>query len=174
LKCDQCKVSFDSYDQPKFLPCHETICSPCVVKIEKEAVNKMFKCSICLEEHFVPKNGFPIDKTKYALITAEPIEVSRGENYERLQDNLDQVKSKAKLLWSECENGVEIIKEHYNEQIRLIQLSTESKIEQMNKLSDELIAFIREYEKEYLNKHESTKVDINKILRLTVSLKRKV
>ena len=73
------------------------------------------------------------------------------------------------LLWSDCENGNDIIREYCNEHIRLIQLSTENKIEQINKLSDELIAFVREYERtcieSYSNKNKSViKEDINKII----------
>ncbi len=62
LKCDQCKEPLNAYDQPKFLPCGETICSSCVVKIEKVAFNKKFKCNICLEDHSIPDNSFPINK----------------------------------------------------------------------------------------------------------------
>jgi len=107
------------------------------------------------------------------IISAEPMEISRGENYERLQNNLNKVFSIVKLFCSDYENGTDIIKEYYcNEQIRLIQLSTEKKIEQINKLSDELIAFIKEYERSciesYLNKNKpSIKEDINKMIQET-------
>ena len=40
LKCDQCQESFNLYDQLRFLPCYETICSICVGKIEKKAISK--------------------------------------------------------------------------------------------------------------------------------------
>lgn len=53
LKCDKCKIPFSSYDQPKSLACGETICSACSVEIEKEAINKKFKCILCLEEHTI-------------------------------------------------------------------------------------------------------------------------
>ena len=169
LNCDYCKVIFNDYDQPRFLPCGETICSSCVVKIEKVAFNKKFKCNICLEDHSIPDNGFPINKKICALITVEPMEISRGSEYERLQNNLNKVKSIAKLLWHNFENGTDVITEYCNEQIRLIQLSTENKIEEINKLNDELIAFVKEYEKtcieSYLNKNKPTiEEDINKII----------
>jgi hypothetical protein len=147
LKCDKCQVPFNSYDQPKFLPCHETICSACVVKIEIEAFNKKFFCSSCLADHYIPHNGFPINKHVYYLITTEPIEMTRGENSELLQENINRILSIGNIILYDCENGINTIREYCNEQIRLIQLSTENKIEQMNKLSDELIAFVREYER---------------------------
>jgi len=168
LKCDKCQVPFNSYDQPKFLPCHETICSACVNKIEKEAINQKFKCILCLEEHTIPNNGFPINKKIYALITTEPMEISRGNEYEKLQENISKVVSICKIIWYDCDNGTDIIREYCNEQIRQIQLSTENKIEQMNKLSDELIKFVREYEKKcvesYLKKKNSLKEELNKII----------
>ena len=173
LKCDQCNVPFNAYDQPRSLPCGDTICSACVAKIEREATNQKFKCSICKRDHYIPEEGLALNKKICALITAEPMEISRGENYERLQNNLKNIKMISQLLWSDYENGVDIIKEYFNEQIRLIQLSTENKIEQIHTLSDELIAFIREYEKDciqsYLNKHESTKVNMKKIIKETES-----
>jgi hypothetical protein len=129
LKCDQCSILFNEYDHPKFLPCHETICSNCAIKIEKEAINKKFKCNICLEDHYIPNDGFKLNKTKYDLIKCEPIEISRGYEYERLQENLKKVETKANLLSFESENGIDIIKEHCNELVRFIQLSTENKIE---------------------------------------------
>ena len=55
-------------------------------------------------------------------------------NYE--QNNLNKVFSKVKLFCSDYENGTDIIKEYCNEQIRLIQSSTENKIEQINKLNE--------------------------------------
>jgi hypothetical protein len=85
LKCDKCQVPFNSYDQPRFLPCRETICSACYVKIEIEAINKKLFCSSCLADHYIPHNGFPINKMIHDLITTEPMEMSRGENPELLQ-----------------------------------------------------------------------------------------
>ena len=40
----------------------------------------------------------------------------------------------AKTLFSDCENGVDLIKEYCMEQIRLVQLAAEYKIEQIQKL----------------------------------------
>ena len=176
LKCDQCKTPFDEYCQPKFLPCFKTICTKCERNIHKDEINKQFKCGVCEKYHFIPEVGFVVDETKYALITAECIEISRGENYEQLKQNLNKIESIVKLLWRDYENGIDLIKEHCNEQIRLIQLSTENKlhitnenkIEQIYKSSDNLIEFVEYYERQciesYLNKYQSLKEDINKIV----------
>ena len=63
LRCDECKESFDSYDQPRILPCGETICSTCLLKIEKRAMSKRFKCSLCLADHYIPDNGLHLLKS---------------------------------------------------------------------------------------------------------------
>jgi hypothetical protein len=85
LKCDQCNVPFNAYDQPRIISCGDTICSTCVIKIEKESVNKKFKCGICMKDHRMPEEGFPINKKISDLINAEPMEISRGKEYEKLQ-----------------------------------------------------------------------------------------
>jgi hypothetical protein len=170
LKCDQCKVAFNPYDQPRFLPCGETICSTCMFKIEKETINRKFKC-VCLLDHYIPDNGFPINKKIYELLTAEPMEISRGKEYEKLQENLNKLQSIAQTLGSDYETGTYLITEYCNEQIRLIQLSTENKIEQINKLSDQLIAFVKEFERNfieyYLDKNKLLKEEIFKIINET-------
>jgi len=177
LKCDQCKLPFDEYCQPKFLPCFKTICTKCEMTIHKETINKQFKCGVCEKYHFIPDDGFALNEKIYELISAECIEISRGENYEQFKQNLNKVESIVKLLWRNYENGIDIIKEHCNEQIRLIQLSTENKlhisnenkIEQIYKSSDNLIEFVEYYErqciKSYLNKYQSLNKDINKMIK---------
>ena len=136
--------------------------------IQKEAINKRFKCVVCAKDHYIPDDGFVLNEMAIKIISAEPMEISRGENYERLQNNLNKVLSIVKLFLSDYENGTDIIKEYCNEQIRRIQLSTENKIEQINKLNDELIAFVKDYERmcieSYSNKSMLIKEGLNKII----------
>ncbi len=82
--------------------------------IQKEAINKQFKCGVCAKDHYIPDDGFVIDETKYALISSEPMEISRGNEYELL--NLNKIQSITKLLWSDYENGTNIIREYCYEQ----------------------------------------------------------
>ena len=161
LKCDKCKAPFDEYCQPKFLPCFKTICTTCELTIQKEAINKRFKCEVCTNDHYIPDDGFVIDETKYALIKAEPMEISRGENYDKLNLNLNKLETLFRMLKDGSDNGIDKIKEHCDEQIRLIQLSTENRIEQINKLNDELIEIIRDFERKciqsFLNRSNEIK-----------------
>jgi hypothetical protein len=168
LKCDLCKIPFNDYCKPKFLPCFKTICTTCEMNIHKEAINKQFKCSVCEKYHFIPDDGFALNEKIYELITAEPMEISRGESYERLLDNLNKVESIINIISYDCENGEDKIKEHCDEQIRKIQLSTEKTIEKINKFNEDLIAFVKEYEKmciqSYSKNNKSLKEEINKIV----------
>ena len=38
-----------------------------------------------MKDHRMPEEGFPINKKISDLINAEPIEISRGKEYEKLQ-----------------------------------------------------------------------------------------
>jgi len=168
LKCDKCMIPFDEYCHPKFLPCFKTICTTCELTIHKEAINKRFKCGVCTNDHYIPDNGFTLNEKIYDLIAAEPMEISRGENYDNLHLNLNKLESLFRMLKNGFENGIDKIKEYCFEQIRLIQLSTENRIEQINKINDELIETIREYERKciqyFLDKNEQIKNSLDKLI----------
>jgi hypothetical protein len=168
LKCDSCNHPFDEYCQPKFLPCFNTICNTCEFNINREAINKWFKCGVCGQDHLIPDNGFTLNKKIYDIITVEPMEISRGENYDSLHLSLNKLETLFKMLKNDCENGIDKIKEYCDEQIRLIQLSTENRIEQINKLNEKLIKIIREYERKcvqsLLNKNDQIKQSLDKLV----------
>jgi hypothetical protein len=150
LKCDQCNLSFDEYCQPKFLPCFKTICTKCEMTIHREAINKRFKCEVCSKDHLIPDDGFVSNEMAFKIITTEPMDISRGENYDKLELNIDKIESLARKLKSDFENSIDKIKEHCLEQMRLVQLSTENAIEKLHNLNKELIDMIAEYEKKYI------------------------
>ena len=68
LECNKCKNQFNEYDQPKTLPCENTICATCEFTIQKEAANKGFKCSICTQYHDIPDNGFVLNNEIYSFL----------------------------------------------------------------------------------------------------------
>jgi hypothetical protein len=72
----------------QIFPCFKTICTTCELTIQKEAINKRFKCTVCLTDHLIPDDGFVLNEKILQLIVTEPIDISRGENYERLKNNL--------------------------------------------------------------------------------------
>jgi hypothetical protein len=92
LKCDQCKQKFDHYCQLRFLP------TTCVSRIDREAVNRKFKCGICLNEHQTPEDGFALNEKIHDLLTSEQIEISRGKEHDQLEIILSNLYSLARSL----------------------------------------------------------------------------
>ncbi len=133
LKCDKCIQNFSKYDQPKSLPCGKIICDKCETLIYKESnEERKFKCTLCSNEHSIPDEGFNLNDLAYSLITAKPKEIWRGKKYEQLKINLNKIEQLVQELKLNYENGADKIKEHCIEQRRLVQLSTEKKIEKIN------------------------------------------
>ena len=56
------------------------------IKIQREAVDKMFKCEACTQYHEMPENGnFPINKETLALIALdETMKDQKVENMKNL------------------------------------------------------------------------------------------
>ena len=60
IKCKVCSSLVT--EEPKILPCGETICSMCS-NYEIEVVKNEFDCSVCKKKHEMPKEGLPINKS---------------------------------------------------------------------------------------------------------------
>ena len=146
LKCNQCNEKFDDYEQPRSLPCGKIICSLCVDKIEKEAIKSKFKCIICSNEHQIPKEGFGINDLALHLLTSKAKEMWRGKRYEQLKINLQKIEALTRELKFDFNDGSDKIKEHCNEQRRLVQLATENAMQELNKINEELITEIDNFE----------------------------
>ncbi len=169
LKCDQCKLPFGDYCVPKFLPCFKTICTTCEHKIHREAIDKRFKCGVCKKDHYIPDDGFVLNEMAIKIIDAEPIEITNSLELDQFQLNLRKLDSLAKSIILDTDFGVNLIQEHFTEQIRLVQLSTENKIDKINNLNDKLIEAFRNYEKKciesFLSRNESINMKKNTVLR---------
>ena len=63
----------------------------------------------------------------------------------QLEINISNLYALTKSLKLESENGTDLIKEHFDEQLRRIQLSTENKIEQIYKSNDKLVVKVKQY-----------------------------
>jgi hypothetical protein len=166
LKCDKCIQNFSKYDQPKSLPCGKIICDKCETLIYKESnKERKFKCTLCSNEHSIPDEGFNLNDLAYSLITAKPKEIWRGKKYEQLKINLNKIEQLVQELKLNYENGADKIKEHCIEQRRLVQLSTEKKIEKINKINEELINQINDFESQciisFSKKENSIKIKLN-------------
>ena len=91
-----CKHCEGRLVEPKLLPCGETICSSCEASIQVN--DRMFDCLACKQKHKMPKNGLPINKSLFKLLSIMPTNVSRGKSYDLLEKLLDEMQKKKNEL----------------------------------------------------------------------------
>ena len=111
-----------------------------------------FKCESCGNEHSKPVTGFPKNKIANDFLTTPLQTIYRGESFETLKLHLKSIEESLNEITFDIENSDFKVKDHCVELRRLVQLSTEEKIEQINKQNDLLIKEIDDYERECLGK----------------------
>ena len=138
-----------------------------------------FTCPLCFQIHQMPKNGFPLNKAFIELIQDISIdkinEINKDQfdksiNIEYLKFNLKNLKMEIDKIDSMIKNPSDELYEYCANLKREVQLSTEIKIENMNKLNDQFIKQIDEFEKKCSkNMKTEIKVDLNKMQQQNVS-----
>jgi hypothetical protein len=155
LTCENCSQPFDEYYPPRMLPCcGKTICYTCVQLTKKQVKNNEFKCIVCNKDETIPKNGFQVDRTAARLIAKKPKEISRGQEAEKLKQNICDLDKLVKKLIFEMDNGEYLITEDCQELRRQVQLAKEEKIEEINQQCDLLFIKIDTYEKTCISKYK--------------------
>lgn len=153
LNCPLCNEVFH---EPKILECGDSICNECAEQLIKNAAtNKEFKCKLCNANHQIPKDGFLVNKHLVKILSLQPKEISRGDLIKKLKNELNTIEDKLKKLDFSIKNGVDVIKEHCIELRRLSQLATETTIQEITKLNDEIIKQINDYESERIKAFNS-------------------
>lgn len=168
LKCQKCSSALD---EARLLPCGNTICSSCTIEIEYIQENANFRCLLCSKEHSIPSEGFPINLALSSLMNEKPDEIYRSEQVEKLKSNLSSLKANLNQLDLDLTTGVEKITEHCCELRRLVQLSTEEKILEINRFNETFIERINQYEKETKEKYLNKKVDPTRVNELNEVVK---
>jgi len=171
LKCDQCDKIFIDDEKPKSLPCGNSICSDCELKMEEKAINMKFKCDMCSNEHIIPEEGFGIHKIIHSLISAKPKRISRGRQYEILTIYIQNMELLMRDLVAISDNGVLSIKDQSSKQKLLIELTIENKIRELRDLKTKLQERMKSIEKDniqnFSNKIDSIKQKNNVIIEET-------
>jgi len=142
LNCIKCKQRLD---EPRILPCGETICDYCFITIEVK--NNKFKCFLCNEDHLMPEKGFPINKRLLRILDLKSKEVYRSKEVKQLKENLNVIQEDINKLSFAIDNGIDRIKELCLDLKNKVQLKTEEAIEQLNEHNKEMIKEIEEFEK---------------------------
>ena len=145
-----CKKCAGRLDEPRILPCGNSICSHCVSSIQVNKIKK-FECLVCDELHEMPKNGLPLNKTVLEMLSLEAIQVSRGKVFNALQKILKDIQKEQNLFEHYLTNPTDYIKEHFINLRNEVQLTAEELHEQIDDLSEEVILEINEYEKKLIS-----------------------
>jgi hypothetical protein len=156
LKCPRCQMK---YIDPRCLPCMECICNSCLESLlEKQSTHlkDKFKCCYCNEEHEIPEKGFPIPKHLEKLLAKKPNVIYRSKSLEELNVQLQSMKIEIDDIECTLENGIEKIKERCSLLKHLIQIKTESLIDEISKLSNEMVKKIDKYEIECAESFEKS------------------
>lgn len=95
--------------------------------------------------------------------------ISISKEHDQFQLNLRKLDSLARWIIVDTDFCINLIQEHFTEQIRLVQLSTENKIDKINNLNDKLIEAFKNYEKKciesFLSRNESINKKMNTVLK---------
>ena len=87
--------------------------------------------------------------------------IYRGEDYETLELNLKSIQETLDEITFDVENSDLKVKEHCAELRRLVQLSTEKKIEQINRQNELLIMEIDDYETKCIQQIDKNAISSN-------------
>ena len=127
------------------------MCNYCTTVTIIEHPNE-FKCILCQKIHQVPSEGFKLNETlNEQLLKQEPEPTEEIKQFKLL---LDSIGIKLKQAEFNLFNGDYLLKEHCRELRRQVQLAKETKVDQLEKLSDEMLNQIDMYEKERLNAYQ--------------------
>jgi hypothetical protein len=159
LNCIKCEGRLD---EPRLLPCGNSICSYCSSSIQL-VNNKEFQCLICNELHEMPQKGLPINKLALEMLSCKSINVSRGKSFDSLQQIMIDIQKKQNLFKYRLFNPNDFIKEHFIERRNEVQLATEQFHEQINDINKKLIDEIDEYENKLIDFNINNNLDLESL-----------
>ena len=107
LICMNCEGRLE---EPKILPCGETICSFCVSSLK--VVDKIFDCVACKQKHEMPKDGLLNNIALLKILSIKPSKISRGKVFDALQDSLNQIRMNINLIKHGVNKRDDYVKEH--------------------------------------------------------------
>ena len=178
LNCEHCLQSYGQYYPPRILPCcAKTICDTCAHQIQRQIKENKFKCSVCSKDSLMPINGFLVNNVVVKLITKQLKEISRGQEAEKLKQNLRDLEDLINKLVFEMENGEYFIKEDCRELRRQVQLAKEEKIEEINQQCDALFLKIDNYEEKCKQKYKEiseAKKKANELIKSVIQFNNKM
>ena len=143
--CQYCKLK---YKDPRILPCGRSLCFDCIELLINKDENKIetIHCPICNENHEKPEIGFYKNIELAKLAEKKSTEVYRSKKTELLKTKLKQVKTNTDFIHKGMQMESTII-EHCGSLKNEVQVATEILHDKINKLYQQLIKRIENYEK---------------------------
>ncbi len=104
-----------------------------------------------------PEFGFPENQAILTLMAEQPKTLCKSSEIEVVRALMEETRFELNKLEFEIDHAEEKIKDHFNEQKRIIQLKTEETMEEVSRIADKLINEMNAYEKYCLNEMEAKK-----------------
>jgi hypothetical protein len=142
LNCKKCE---NRLDEPSLLACGNSICSYCLKSIILDINKRKFDCIICDDLHEMPLLGLPTNNLAKQMLSIKGIDISRGENFNILHENLKKIQKKTNNLKYNLTNPNDYLKEHFIELRNKLQLTCEDKCMKLNDKCQEMIYEIDKY-----------------------------
>ena len=155
LMCPMCKKKLE---QPVSLPCADIVCNLCIIsyiKQNKVENNDRFKCCFCDEDHLVPVKGFPRSKSINFLLELKPKKIGTSSFVVLFKEDLEKCMREISKIKDAFNNREEIVNNYIESRRQHVRLVTESRIDEINKRSKELLEELDEYEEDYLENLKS-------------------
>ena len=110
-----CKKCSGRIDEPYLLPCGITICKSCFLStkiFKKNKKNFEFNCFNCYNDHECTPCGLQINENLANLILEEPEHIWRGKKANSFTTNLQEIKTKMKVLNNGIYKSIQKIEDH--------------------------------------------------------------
>ena len=148
LKCHQCE---NIYQNPKSLPCGESMCEFCIRELLNSLKNgqKEFECPLCQSSHAIPNDlQFPDNKSLMKLLNQQPKEIQiHSKIVKDFKASLEENRIKCIDLKSYLiNNGIDKVQEHCLNLRISVQLSAETRVKEIHELREHTILEIDKFE----------------------------
>lgn len=159
LTCPKCKQKFDD---PRILPCGETLCHRCIL-LNFDAINNGINCDYCMFFHKLSLTfiAFPPNKRIEKLLEQEEIKIIESNLFNQFKQLLSDLKQASEDLKTNKNNSVLNVKEYCDSLRHDMQLTTDNLIAEIQKQKEKLLGEIQIYENECLKHIEKVTPCLN-------------
>lgn len=153
LDCDQCS---NLLVEPITLACGFSVCKKHIDKLIKEPSTNpnqlfnFFKCELCNEDHFIPPNGFVINKRMQSGLEIEFNTLKLNPIYDECKKEIEQAKENIINIDSLESSAECYIYDYFQEIIRQVDLRREDLKAKIDKYSDDSIQLVQETKSNYM------------------------